>query len=51
MAQPESPLYLNLTRNRYIRSDAPVYLSEDGKMTEWEGTREMQVAQSYAHHV
>ena len=44
MAQPGNRLHLNMTRNRNVRTDIPVFLgTERGGMREWENARTMQV--------
>ena len=48
MAQPGNRLHLNMTRNRNVRTDIPVFLgTERGGMREWENARTMQVKSSF----
>ena len=52
MAQPGNRLHLNMTRNRNVRTDIPVFLgTERGGMREWENARTMQVTNWFLYQV
>ena len=52
MAQPGNRLHLNMTRNRNVRTDIPVFLgTERGGMREWENARTMQVISWFLYQV